>query len=280
MDPMRDFDGGSGPLPLDQAHGLRRLFAATRQRVLPLVSNPYVAFSGVVLDALSSRLAARGHRVLVVDAGESAQPPAELARIDLAAGVEDIAPGIAFLAARGLPLEHVDPRGSAGGFLDAIADAAPDADVVLLHASAGDLARVFSHRAARPLLLAADGAESVKHAYAGCKLLARRCRLLTFDLLLAGDPRRRRLAAIAASVAGCADRFVGAVLRNWAVVDPAGDPLDAEDAEDAALARLLDGQLRLQESWPGSLPVDPRDAPPFLPPAHPSARPSGPVPAR
>ena len=35
MPAMRDFYAPSAPMPLDQAHGLRRLFAGTRQHVLP-----------------------------------------------------------------------------------------------------------------------------------------------------------------------------------------------------------------------------------------------------
>ena len=50
--PMHDFYAHSRPMPLDQADGLRRMFAGRQQRVLALVANPYVAFSGVVLDRL------------------------------------------------------------------------------------------------------------------------------------------------------------------------------------------------------------------------------------
>ena len=39
----------SRSLPLDQADGLRRLFAHARVCIVPVVSNPNVAFSGVML---------------------------------------------------------------------------------------------------------------------------------------------------------------------------------------------------------------------------------------
>ena len=42
---MRDFRTQRGA-PLDQAAGLRQLFAAPRQRFVPLVHNPHVAFGG------------------------------------------------------------------------------------------------------------------------------------------------------------------------------------------------------------------------------------------
>ena len=226
---MRDFYASSRPMPLDQADGLRRLFAGRRCVLLPLAANPHVAFSGSVLDRLAATLAAHGRRVLVVDAGAGAP----------------------------LPLAHVDTRGSAAGFVDALQYAAPDADVLLLHADGADLARLLKRRAARPVLLAADHPESVKHAYANAKLLAGRCALMTFDLLLAAAPTSPRITAIVDSLAGCADRFLGAVLRGHAVVDPAGDPAEPADAD---LAALLAGQLALDgaddpDNWTAPAPA-------------------------
>jgi hypothetical protein len=237
-------------MPLDQADGLRRLFAGRRQVLLPLVANPHVAFSGVVLDRLACVLAdaaSYARKVLVVDASATSPKPPELAALDLGACIEPIAPQVGYLPARGLPMAHVDTRGTAWGFIDALTRAAPQADLLLLHADATDLARIFRHRAARPLLLGADHPESIKHAYAGAKLLAQRCSLLSFDLLLAAPPHSPRAAAIAQSLAGCADNFLGACLCHWAQVDPAADP--AEPA-DAALHALLASQLALDASAP------------------------------
>ena len=42
----------SHPMPLDQADGLRRLFASARVCIVPVVSNPNVAFGGVMLERL------------------------------------------------------------------------------------------------------------------------------------------------------------------------------------------------------------------------------------
>ena len=227
-------------MPLDQADGLRRLFAGRRHHVLPLAANPHVPFSGVVLDRLAAVLAALGHRVLVVDAGAESPPPHELAQLDLASCIETLSPQVSYLPARGLPLQHVDTRGSAAGFLDALQRAAPQADVVLLHADALDLSRVLKRMSARPVLLGADPPESIKHAYASCKLLAQRCGLLSFDLLLAAAGQSPRSAAIKASLAGCADQFLGAVLMHSATVDPA-DTVAAP--ADTALLQLLGAQL-------------------------------------
>ncbi len=243
---MRNFYAAApGAAPLDQADGLRRLFAAPRHHVLPLVANPHVPFCGVVLDRLAAVLAEQGRHVLVVDAALHSPAAHELALLDLTACVERLSQRVSYLAARGLPMAHVDTRGCAGAFIDALHLAAPQADVVLLHAEAGDLARLLMHRSARPLLIAADHPESVKHAYAACKLLARRCGLMTYDLLLAAAPGSPRARGIAATLAHCADGFLGAVLHDWALMDPAGD---LHDPPDDALARLLAAQLVLEEA--------------------------------
>ncbi len=262
---MRDFYATSSGAPLDQADGLRRLFAGPRQRVLPLVANPHVAFSGVVLDRLAAVLAAQGRQVLVVDASAGAPAPHELALLDLAACIERLSPRVSYLPARGLPLAHVDTRGSAAAFIEALQHAAPLADVLLLHADASDLARLLMQRSARPLLIGADHPESIKHAYASCKLLARRLGLMTFDLLLAAAPSSPRAQGIAASLAHCADGFLGALLHGWALVDPAGDP---EDAADEAMSRLLAAQLALDDT-----PMPAGRAAPALHPGSISSRP-------
>lgn len=245
MTAMRDFYAPSRPAPLDQADGLRRLFAGRRRHVLALAANPYVPFSGVVLDRLAAVLAAQGLQVLVVDAAAASPPPHELAALDLAACIEPLSPRVAYLPARGLPLAHVDTRGSAAAFIDALQQAAPQAEVILLHAEGLDLARIFKRRSVRPILLAADHPDSLKHAYANCKLLARRGALATFDLLLAAATDSPRAAAIAASLATCAERFLGAAMLHTALIDPAGDP--AEPPDDA-LAPLLAAQLALDRA--------------------------------
>lgn len=251
---MSDFYTSSQPVPLDQADGLRRLFAGkahAAQRVLPLVANPHVAFSGLVLDRVAALLALHGKRVLVVDAGSRSPAPDERALLDLASAIEPLSPRVAYLPARGLPLAHVDTRGSAAGFLDALAQAAPQADLVLLHADPADLARIFTRRGARPLLIGSDHPDSIKHAYAAAKLLANRCGLMTFDLLLAAPPQSTRLEGIANSLAACLDNFLGALLHDWALVDPAAGSLPTPgadlDVSDEALGRVLAAQLVLDD---------------------------------
>jgi flagellar biosynthesis protein FlhG len=215
-------------MPLDQADGLRRLFAHAQVRFVPVVSNPHMAFGGVMLERLCSGFAEQGSHTLVIDAGENAPEPNEMAQVDLAESIETLSREVSYLAARGLPLRYVDAQGSTAGFLDAVSRAAPGADVVLVHASATDLCRLFmrgeSVNRPRPLLLADDRPVSVTHAYAAMKLLTQRGGLLVHDLLLSAAPSSPRAERIAMQIATCADDFLGAVLRDWMQIDPASDP--------------------------------------------------------
>ena len=120
---------------LDQADGLRRLFAASTQtRFVPLVSNPHVAFGSVIIERLVAAFAQLRAHTLVVDAAENAPAPREIAQIDLGEAIEPLSRDASYLAAHGLPRRHVDARGSSATLLQALADAAPQADVVLIHA--------------------------------------------------------------------------------------------------------------------------------------------------
>lgn len=236
---MRDFlVSDRSPLP-DQADGLRRIFAGARTRFVAAAANPEVAFAGLALERLAvavSRTLDPGRRVLVVDA--AAGSPHEMAALDLAACIEPIADGLDYLAARGLPLRHVDARGSCEGFLEALVQAAPQCGAVIVHAPPAELGRIFARRAVCPLLIAADHPASVTAAYANMKLLAQRHALLAFDLLLVAAAGSPRLGRIAEQLAATADRFAGAALRDWATIDPA-----ARHELPAALQRLAAGQL-------------------------------------
>ena len=226
--------------PLDQAQGLRQMFAATRQRFVPLVHNPHVAFGGVAMERLCAAFADRQLATLVVDAADTAGAPHEVASVDLSACIEPLSASVSFLAARGLPMRWLDSRGATSGFLSALSAAAPRCDVVLVHASASDLVRLFNGRAPRPLLVASDQSESLTHAYASMKLLSQRLGVMAFDLLLAAPGGPQRMTRIADRLAGCADRFLGAALGEWAAVDPTqvdNAPLDL------ALRRLAAAQI-------------------------------------
>jgi flagellar biosynthesis protein FlhG len=209
----------SQPAPLpDQADGLRRLFSASRMRFIAVAANTEVAFAGLALERLARACAGAQHKVLVVDADRGT--PQEMAALDLAACIERFDDQLSYLAARGLPMRHVDARGSCERFLEALAEAAPDASVVIVHAQAAELGRMFARRAPRPLLMAADHPGSVTAAYANMKLLAQRFGLMAFDLLLVAGARSPRTQRIAGQLALTADRFCGAALHDWAAIDP------------------------------------------------------------
>lgn len=235
----------SRPMPLDQADGLRRLFAHTRVCMVPVVSNPNVAFGGVMLERLCTGFAEHGKHTLVIDASERASAPFEMAAIDLSACIEQLSPQVSYLAARGLPLRHVNAAGSTASFLQAAMQAAPGCDVLLVHASASDLCRLFMRggdtHSVRPLLLADDRPASVTHAFAAMKLLTQRAGLVVHDLLLGAAAHSPRSERIAMQLATCADDFLGAVLRDWVQIDPA---TDAREAPTPELRRLVREQLR------------------------------------
>jgi flagellar biosynthesis protein FlhG len=239
-------------MPLDQAHGLRRLFARHRATHVPVVSNPHMAFGGMMLERLCAAFGEHGLHTLVVDASERANLASERALVDLADAIEPLSPQVSYLAARGLAIRYVDATGSTAPFLQALADAAPHAEVVLVHAPAAELCRLFARSAelaraggddtsaARPLLLADDRPASVTHAYASLKLLVQRGGLLVHELLLGAAPSSPRAERNAMQLATCADDFLGAVLRDWVQLDPA---VHAAEPPDDGLRRLVRERL-------------------------------------
>lgn len=226
----------------DQADGLRRLFAHKPLQSIALMANPFVVWSGVALERLAAQCQALGHRVLVVDAADTSPQAPESAALGLAGCIDRLPSGAFYLAARGLPRSYVDTRGGATRLLDELAQACPEADTLLVHAEMTDLARIFKGRTLRPLLLAADQVDSLKHAYAGWKLLAQRCQWLTADLMLLAAAQGARNSAISSSLAQTADRYFGGLLIGTAVLDP----MDSDNPQQAeALAQLLISQLQL-----------------------------------
>jgi flagellar biosynthesis protein FlhG len=241
-------DAYDSSFPQDQAHGLRQLFGQTRVRFVPVVANPNMAFGGVMLERLCTAFGELGAHVLVIDASDRAPAPAELTAVGLTGCVEALSHQVSYLAARGLPIRYVDAHGSTANFLHAAADAAPHADVVLVHATETDLCRLFMRSEARPLLLADDRPSSVTHAYAAMKLLTQRAGLVVYDLLLCASPASPRAERIAMQLATCADDFLGAVLRDWLQIDPA---TDAREAPPSALRRWArDALMQVPGAYP------------------------------
>ncbi|MEQ1806463.1 MAG: flagellar biosynthesis protein [Burkholderiaceae bacterium] len=229
--------------PLDQAHGLRQLFSGHRLRFVPVVSNPHIGFGGFMLERLCSAFSSHGARTLVVDAGERAAQADATVLVDLGRAIEHLSPHVAYLAARGLPACCIDAEGFTSALLDAIADAvvgpAGEIDVVLVHAPAADLCRLFSrhdprhaaHRDVVPLLLCDDRPTSVTHAYGALKLLAQRSALLVHDVLLGAQATSPRAARIADQLASCAELYLHATVRQALRIDPAAQASDAAPPE-------------------------------------------------
>jgi flagellar biosynthesis protein FlhG len=226
----------------DQAAGLRRLFGKSRKRCLALVENDQAPCGALVIDRLTQAAAALGLHTLVADAADSAPAPREMALIDLGACIERVSADVSYVAARGLPIRHVDSRGRCAAFLDALELAAPQADLVLVHANTTDLARMFAARAVRPILIGADTPRAMTEAYANLKRLTQRPGWLAHDLLIVADPQGPRTARLGESLAECAERFLGAAIHDCVVVDPRDE---TSTPADDRLIHLLRAQLAL-----------------------------------
>lgn len=233
----------------DQADGLRRRFGLGNRVHVPLVANPHGRATAAVLERISTVFTQSGHTTLLVDAAGQSPAPSELAQVDLGACVEVLDPRTRYLPARGLIRDFVDSRGSALRLLEVLADASPQAGVVLIHGDASDLARVFAGMEVQPVLLGADSPQALQHAYAGSKILCKRAGLMNFDLVLASRPGSARSSAVADALGRCMDRFLGALLRHWVALDSAAR---VTEPPPAALAELLAWQLRQPGAWPAA----------------------------
>jgi hypothetical protein len=214
--------------PVDQAAGLRQMFATRSLRFIPVVANGQAGHGGLVLERLCTAYATLGLHTLVVDAGAQARPPCELAEFDLAEGIEPLSRQVSYMAARGLPLRHVDARGHCDSLLDALAEASPHSDVVLVHAPASELVRLFGHRARghnlRPLVYSNDLAEGLKEAYTSIKVFSQRAGWMAYDLMVCARATSPQAPAVADRLAECADTFLGVAQRDWQVLDPRERP--------------------------------------------------------
>jgi flagellar biosynthesis protein FlhG len=224
-------------------------------RFIPVAANPHVAFGGLMLERLCTGFAEAGARTLVVDASDRSGAPGEMAMLDFASCIEPLSSHVSYVAARGLPMRFVDATGSAQGFLRTITEAAPGCQVVLVHAGAPELCRLFGRRSGRidaapvfPLILADDQPASVTHAFAAMKLLTLRAGLMVHELVLGAAEHSPRANRIATQLALCADDFLGAVLRDWLRIDPASEPNDPPSMQ---LRRWVRERLRHGEPGGG-----------------------------
>ena len=222
---------------MDQAAGLRNLFVRKQVRFVPVVANPYVARSSVMMEQLCHAIGNMDLRALVVDAsrtaGASAYQPQRRSRL----AAERLAPGLGYLDVSDMAVQDAVPAAPAAqqpaqAFLHEVASTMPDADVVLVHAAAPDLLHLFSrHRdggnAPRFVLLCDERPPAVTSAYAALKLLATRGGMMAHNLLLSSLRGARVAVALSAHLARCAHQFLGALQHHAAWVDPACPDSDA-----------------------------------------------------
>lgn len=236
----------------DQAAGLRRLFSGgAHQRFVAVASNPHVACAGVLLERLTAAFAAQACHTLVIDASESAPVPSAAVLEDPALGLEPLGERLSCVAARGLPQGLREVPGGAALWLQRLAAAAPQCDVLLVHAPATDLSRFFDGRALHPLLLAAEGDDGLTHALASLRLLAARHRCTQFDLLLGLPMTSPQAARAVRHLGGWARSRLNLGLRHGVAVDPARDA--QEPAVPPTLAQLAAALLEQHdEQEPGN----------------------------
>lgn len=220
---------------MDQATGLRRLFARKQVRFVPVVANPYVARSSVMMDQLCQAIRTMDLRTLVVDASRTAGASAYQPRGRSRLAAERLSPGLGYLDVMDLqcnPATGVGAQEPAQAFLHEVASTMPDADVVLVHAAAPDLVHLFSrHRggpdAPRFVLLCDEHPPAITSAYAALKLLATRGGMMAHNLLLSTLQGVHAAVAVAARLARCAHQFLGALQHHSAYVDPVRPDADA-----------------------------------------------------
>jgi hypothetical protein len=98
---------------------------------------------------------------------------------------------------------------------------------------------MFVGRTPRPVLLAGARPDSLTHAYTSMKLLSQRLGALAYDLVVAGDVSPRRARRMADRLDECADHFLGAALRDLAVIDTDDTPQAVLGADLCLLAAGL-----------------------------------------
>lgn len=236
--------------PVDQAQGLRQMFAARVLRFIPVVANSRSGCGGLVLERLCAAYAKFGLNTLVFDAGEHARSPSELVAFDLTEGIERLSSQVSYMAARGLPLRHADSRGSCASLLPALADASPRSDVVLVHASASELVRLFAKPSRdiclRPLVFTNDMAEGLTDAYAAVKILTQRGGWMSYDLLVCAPLESAQAEPVAQRLSRCVDDFLGVAQRRAYQLDPHEDANTDPDPHFMEMAAaLLHGALPL-----------------------------------
>ena len=189
------------------------MFAARVIRFIPVVANPQLLVAAWCWNACAPP--SRG----LVSTPWWSMPatrlaPSELAAFDLAEGIEDLSRQVRYMPARGCPCVMWMRAAHAATLLDALADASPQSDVILIHASASELVRIFGHQAGPPICVPCcfcnDMAEGLTDAYGAIKVIVQRGHWLAYDLVVCASARSKQADEVARRLAHCADNFLGA----------------------------------------------------------------------
>ena len=245
--------------PGDQADGLRRLFSTHTVRFIPVVSNPFVVQESVLIQQLCAALEQLGLYTLVVDVCEPGSGPG-LGKVkagglvpvrttaDLAGAIQVLTDRTSWLPARGLPAHwnHGPASGASLGFLQAVVDAAPLSQAVVVHGSASELARLFGRGEVhlsrpRPIVLCGEQADSMTHAYAGLKVLMQQADWRVHDLLVSAVSGSAGTRLVKDRLARCASLFLGAVRHDVVDIDPRAAVLS--NTVSASLMAFMDASL-------------------------------------
>lgn len=213
--------------PGDQADGLRRLFSTRSVRFIPVVSNPFVAQESALIRQVSAALAQLGLYTLVVDVCEEPGQtrPRKAPMVDLADHIQVLGDRTASLSARGLPGRWADVNGSTQGFLQAVIDAAPLSQAVVVHGSASALAQMFGRGTLhlsqpRPIVICDAQPDAMTHAYAALKVLSQRAGWVAHDLLVSAAAGSPGICLVKDRLAQCASLFFGGVRHDAVDIDP------------------------------------------------------------
>ncbi|MCW7540521.1 hypothetical protein OOT46_22100 [Aquabacterium sp. A7-Y] len=213
----------------DQAHGLRRLFAHHTVHLLPVAANPHNASSLVLLEGLCQGLAAQGLHTLVVDAVPGPQTrgvdvATAIARdLDLGQWIDDFDARTSVLAAGDSLSCFAETEGGAALLFEALREAAPTADVIIIHAGASVLSALFGGKRVRPLIFTGDDAQSLTHAYASMKILAQFGGLHQHAVVMDAGAQAIGVPPAALRLVRCVSDFLGGEAHLVAVTSTAND---------------------------------------------------------
>ncbi|MCX7660381.1 MULTISPECIES: hypothetical protein [Caldimonas] len=245
---------------VDQAYGLRRLFAHHTVHLLPVAANPFTPGAHVLLEGLCHGFAAQDLHTLVVDAAPSPYTTGvdvaeAVARdLDLGQWIDPLDAHTSVLAASPTLAWFGEAPGSAALLFEALREAAPSADVIVFHADAALLSGLFAGRRVRPLIFAGDDAASLTEAYASIKILLQYAGLGEHAVVMDLGTPTLGVPVAATRLAHCVKQFLGGTVYLEAVACTA---LQSE----ADLARALHplSTTLLHHALSFSMPEDPSE---------------------